>query len=207
MIKELKKKWEEMKEKRLEKIRKKIKEKYGYDYVGKFSKGLAPVQKRGKWFHVRSNGRPAYKEKYDDVGLFSEGLAVVRKDKKFFHIRPDGGPAYRERFDEAKYFLGGIAPTKKDGKWFFIHPDGKPESEEKFDNVDWFAGMATVEKDGKKFSRLLDGRLVPAKPFYERVLEKVEEEDKKFKADLLKKQPWEEEADQILEQFKTKKSR
>ena len=61
-----------------------------YDFVGDFFEGLALVQKDGKWFHICSDGTPAYEQRYDFVRSFSEGLAWVKKDDKWFRIRPDG---------------------------------------------------------------------------------------------------------------------
>jgi len=61
-----------------------------YEYVGPFYDGLAKVLNKGKWFHIRLDGNPAYNERYDDVGLFHEGIAWVWKDGKQFQIRPDG---------------------------------------------------------------------------------------------------------------------
>ncbi|HJN62042.1 MAG TPA: WG repeat-containing protein, partial [Candidatus Parcubacteria bacterium] len=63
-----------------------------YDYVGKFSEGLASVKtdNNSKGFHIDHNGKPAYKERYDLVENFHEGLALARKDGEFFKIDHNG---------------------------------------------------------------------------------------------------------------------
>lgn len=61
-----------------------------YDRVGPFHEGLAWARKDGKWFHIRLDGTPAYKERYDYVGNFHEGLALVVKDGQHFYILSDG---------------------------------------------------------------------------------------------------------------------
>ena len=61
-----------------------------YDHVGRFSEGLAPVQKDGKFFHIRPDGTPVYKQRYDYVGNFFKGLARALKGDQWFWIRPDG---------------------------------------------------------------------------------------------------------------------
>jgi len=67
-----------------------IKEKFGYDFVSEFSEGLACASQSGKWFHIWSNGKPAYKGRYEKVIPFSQGLARVYKNKRWYYIRTDG---------------------------------------------------------------------------------------------------------------------
>jgi len=61
-----------------------------YDFIGPWSEGLARVRKGDKYFHIRPDGKPAYKERYDAVGSFFKGRAHVKREGKQFYIRPDG---------------------------------------------------------------------------------------------------------------------
>lgn len=47
-----------------------------YDFVGKFHRGLARTRKGKKWFHIRHDGKPAYRERYDEVGDFHKDLGL-----------------------------------------------------------------------------------------------------------------------------------
>ena len=68
----------------------KLCQRYGYGYVGPFVEGLARVRKNGRWFHIKPNGKPAYKRRYDFVDSFLEGLAWAIKGGQAFYIGPDG---------------------------------------------------------------------------------------------------------------------
>jgi len=61
-----------------------------HDEVGLFVEGLAQARQGTEWFHINSDGTPAYTQRYDLVGPFSGGLARARKDGVWFNIRPDG---------------------------------------------------------------------------------------------------------------------
>jgi len=66
-----------------------------YDYVYPpfgdcEAEGLIVVCKDGKWFHVYSDGMPAYEERYDHVGHFVRGTSAVINGREMFLIRPDG---------------------------------------------------------------------------------------------------------------------
>lgn len=68
-----------------------IREKFGYDFVGLFSKnGLAQARKDGLWFHVERDGTPAYQVRFDWVGPFEDGYATARVAGTPFQIKPDG---------------------------------------------------------------------------------------------------------------------
>lgn len=109
----------------MEMTRQEIKEKFGYDLVDLFYEGLARVKKGKDYFHVRSDGLPAYKKRYSSVGSFYQGLAWVCNDGKYFHIRHNGTPAYKERYDDVGNFCEGVAWVKKeDSEVFFIRSDG-----------------------------------------------------------------------------------
>lgn len=102
------------------------KKRYEYEDAGSFSDGLAWVRKNGKEFHIKLDGKPAYKERYNWVGSFSNGITRVRKDKKDFHIGTNGKPLYEERYDQVTMFKDGVARVKiGKQKHFFIDLDGK----------------------------------------------------------------------------------
>ena len=70
--------------------REELAKKFGYNWVGSFSEGLAAARKDGKDFHIRPDGTPAYEQRYDWVGSFSEGQARACENGKEIRIRPDG---------------------------------------------------------------------------------------------------------------------
>lgn len=105
-----------------------IRDKNKYDWVMPFDGAFAQASQNGRQFHVRTNGRPAYRQRFDFVGLFSRSrckLARVKRRGKCYHIRTNGKAAYRQRFDEAMHFFEEKAWVKKGESWFYIGPDGK----------------------------------------------------------------------------------
>jgi hypothetical protein len=105
-------------------------EEMDYDYIGHFYGYFAVACKNGKYFHITSDGEPAYEQRYDFVGPFISGVAVACKNGRCFHIYPNGEPIYKERYDLVGPFkspsLVNYAEAWKDGKYFhLIWKDGK----------------------------------------------------------------------------------
>ena len=57
-----------------------------FDFVGKFSHGLAPMQVDGKWGFIDKNGKIIIEPNLDSAFQFSEKLAPVRADGKWGYI-------------------------------------------------------------------------------------------------------------------------
>jgi hypothetical protein len=67
-----------------------IKTKFGYDFVGEFHEGFARVKKGTRWFHIRPDGEPLYKEKWDSISNFHCGVAMVVEDGNEILINSTG---------------------------------------------------------------------------------------------------------------------
>ncbi len=129
-----------------------------YEYISEFSEGRAVVMKDGEWFHVYSDGNPAYDERYNHVGTFSQGRAWVKKNIAWYHILLDGEHAYDERYSFAGDFSEGRAVVRKNGDEFHILLDGKPAYDEQYDYAGNFMnGRAIVRKGVTLFYINLDG--------------------------------------------------
>lgn len=77
-----------------------------YSCVLKPAEGLRRVCEDKKfWFHILSDGNPAYARRFKWAADFSNGLAAVEDGNGCYHIRPDGTPAYERRFDWVSSFI------------------------------------------------------------------------------------------------------
>ncbi|MFA5878013.1 MAG: WG repeat-containing protein [Candidatus Staskawiczbacteria bacterium] len=66
-------------------------EKEKYDWVSHFSCDRACAQKDGKQFHVKPDGKPAYRRRFAWVGAFDEnGRAHVKNGEKWLIIGLNG---------------------------------------------------------------------------------------------------------------------
>jgi len=97
---------------------------FGYEEIGEFSEGLAAVYDGDYFYHIHTNGRPAYSQRYSQVGHFSEGLARAQKGLWLFHIQHNGKPAYRRRFTDVQHFRNGTAMARVGDRHFKIRFDG-----------------------------------------------------------------------------------
>lgn len=102
---------------------------FGYEEMG-FCEGgekITYARKDQKYFHVKENGLPLYKEKYEEVSpSFKEGLGWAKKKSKYFHITEDGKPLYHQRYEGTDYFENGRALVEKEGRWVYINKNGWP---------------------------------------------------------------------------------
>lgn len=102
---------------------------FTYDFVGKFSDGIAPARQDDGWFHIREDGSPLYTQRYVSVGQFSEGFSVVcicvSGTYRYYHIDCRGRTPYKRFFKAAGPFLNRRAKvTTPGGKDIVINPDG-----------------------------------------------------------------------------------
>lgn len=126
-----------------------------YGTTGKFSEGLASVEKDGKFGFIDKTGKAVIPFQYPwteygrPLDEFHEGLAAVLKDGSFGYIDKTGAEVIPFRFDYGLSFSEGLAAVKKDGKWGFIDKTGAEIIPFQYGNASSFSeGLAAVEKDG-----------------------------------------------------------
>lgn len=126
-----------------------------YDYVGKFSEGLAPASNHienqtTKYGYVDKNGVMIIKPQFDEAEVFSDGLARVMINYKWGYINKKGEMVIKPQFDEAKDFSEGLAPAGLEYKyWGFINKSGKFVIKPQYFSANSFSnGEAFVEEAG-----------------------------------------------------------
>lgn len=130
-----------------------------FHYAGKFSEGLAAVQRTNlatahgyKWFFIDKNGNCAICPQLDlgGAGNFSEGLAKVRRFDfyKWGYMNKSGDWVIAPQFAEVSDFHEGLAAVKIDTEgnyWGFIDKNGKWVVYPRFDEAgDFSEGLAAV---------------------------------------------------------------
>ena len=73
------------------------------DAIG-FHKGLAGVQRNGKWGFIDKTGKVMIEPRWDEVSNFRHELALVKEDKKFGFIDRTGRIVIEPQWDIAKYY-------------------------------------------------------------------------------------------------------
>lgn len=123
--------------------------------------GLAAVRERGKWFHIRPNGTPAYRARFNRAFGFYEGLAAVQDDVLWYHIRSDGHPGYAARFTWCGNFQEqrAVVIVPKES-YAHILSDGRPAYRQRYRYAgDYRDGAAVVLEDSGLLLHLdRDGR-------------------------------------------------
>ncbi|HEV2862638.1 MAG TPA: WG repeat-containing protein [Pyrinomonadaceae bacterium] len=80
-----------------------------FDGAGKFSEGLAPFKRGGKWGYVDKTGRVVIAPRFDGAQPFSEGLARVTQGRLYGFIDRSGEFAVPPGFEYADDFSEGLA--------------------------------------------------------------------------------------------------
>ncbi|MFO8074279.1 MAG: methyltransferase [Armatimonadota bacterium] len=92
--------------------------------------GLAPVQRGGRGWHIRTDGSPAYNRRFERTFGYYEGRAAVVESDGWHHILPDGTDLYDARFDWCGNFQGGRCTVREpDGGYLHVDHDGVPAYE------------------------------------------------------------------------------
>lgn len=99
-----------------------------YEGAGRFSEGLAPVRKDGKWGFIDETGKTIIPFQYDLAGIFNEGLAIVGITKTV--VPYEGADHTKERVE-----LGFVVHT---GEFTPFQPDsdGTPRYVDVWDAAD-----------------------------------------------------------------------
>lgn len=121
-----------------------------YDDVWKFSEGLAPVLKNGKWGFIDESGEEKISFSYDYVGSFNNGLAAVLQNKKWGFIDKRGKIKIDFKYDEAHKFQENFCAVKANGKWGFIDKNDNIIIESKYEKVtNFYGGRSIIMLNGK----------------------------------------------------------
>lgn len=97
-----------------------------YAWCGNFQQGRCAVRDQDqRYFHITTDGLPAYTERYLYVGDFREGSAVVRCPERGLctHVDPEGRTVHDRWFADLDVFHKGFARARDADGWF--HVDGK----------------------------------------------------------------------------------
>lgn len=133
-----------------------------YDEVLSFHEpGLAPASLDGKWFHITSDGTPAYTSTFDRTWGFYDGLAAASLNGRYFHVHPDGTRAYERDFVWCGNFQEGLCAVLDDnGMYYHISRNGSKAYASSYSYVgDFHEGYAVVRKeDGRCFHIDREGR-------------------------------------------------
>lgn len=122
-----------------------------YDFIYRFSEGMAVVEKDRKYGYINASGKliiPLTGE-YDSVSGFRGGLATVRKNGKEGLINTSGKLIVPCIYDViAPFTEDGMATVVKDGKFGFMNTSGELVVPCIYDNSrEYMNGIAWVVKD------------------------------------------------------------
>ena len=111
-----------------------------YDWLGRFSEGLASVQLNGQYGFIDNEGNVVIPLKYDYAWSFDEGLARVQLKRKWGYVDNEGSVVIPLMYDTAGPFYEGLAAVqrkryvdtqgneywrvKRHHQWCWINSDG-----------------------------------------------------------------------------------
>jgi len=98
-----------------------------WDWVERFSEGLAQVKKDDKWGYIDRQGKLIIPCQYKKAGSFSEGLAYVVKKGEFGYIDKQGKQVIKPNWmwDSGTDFSEGMACIWKGSKVGVINKQGE----------------------------------------------------------------------------------
>ena len=97
-----------------------------FEWVDKFSEGLARVEQNGKYGLINTQGEVVAPCIYDyGTGDFSEGLVRVTQNDKYGFINTKGEVVIPCIYDDARIFSEGLALVEQNGKLSVINTEGK----------------------------------------------------------------------------------
>jgi len=114
-------------------------------YIKKFSEGLAPIERSGRWGFLNEKGEIAIGTIYLAVGYFAGGLAWARTvDEKIGYINKKGDWVIEPIFHSAKEFdtISGLAKVHGKEGWVYVNMKGEVKQfENSRDHQRFFDGM------------------------------------------------------------------
>ncbi|MDH3493752.1 MAG: WG repeat-containing protein [Acidobacteriota bacterium] len=100
-----------------------------FDYVGRFSEGLAPVKASNKWGFIDKSGLIVVKPQYEEVHAFQEGMAAVVHNDKIGFIDSKGEMKIKPKYDNLPVnirFYGCLSWVSLGGTEMYIDRFGEP---------------------------------------------------------------------------------
>lgn len=110
-----------------------------FDWVDRFSEGMAAVKMGYKWSYIDKAGKLINRFQYDTAEPFSEGLALVKIKDKYGYIDKTTKLIISNKFDAATSFSEGVAAVKIGNKWGYIDQAGEIIISAQFDDVKSFS--------------------------------------------------------------------
>lgn len=115
---------------------------------------LLPVEVKGKWGYINSDGEIVIEPRYSYAGKFSDGLAPVRinnnenEKEKYGYINLSGEVVIPFQFEDAKEFSEGLAVVRINQKYGYVNTEGRIVVEPLFKKAWKFSnGMGRVLQD------------------------------------------------------------
>lgn len=85
----------------------------GFDDIGEFHDGFAPVKKNGVWFYIDEEGNNYFKGEFDETFEFRNGFAIVKKGEKYNFVNTKMKLVCDEWYDRVTKFSEGYAIVGK----------------------------------------------------------------------------------------------
>jgi hypothetical protein len=154
-----------IKDKIIDKNGNELREIQGFDYIGDFNYGLAPVKKDDKYGFIDKFGNVQIRFQFDYTGGFNKyGVALVKKEDKYYYINNNGYNFLANDYeidlfeeDYKDYILPrfnkyGLLKVKKNDKYGFVNRNGNEIVPIDFDVLYDFGRLYTMgEKNGEYF--------------------------------------------------------
>ncbi len=127
-----------------------LKVRFQFDEIGKFSEGRLAVKRQGLWGFVDRNGLEVIPCRFTTVGDFSEGLAAVKIGPRWGFIDKQGNTVIEFNFTRVGNFKNGLAWFLEGGRYGYIDPQGSVAIPVAFSKAYDFEGqVARVVEDQK----------------------------------------------------------
>lgn len=115
-----------------------------------FNKGLARIERKGKYGFIDRKGKTVIPVIYDQTGVFSEDFCPVKIKGKWGYINKLGKLVIEPQFEMAYPFNNQFAKVRKNGKIGIINTDGKFQLPNQYDDIQEINDVFVVELDGLK---------------------------------------------------------
>jgi len=117
----------------------------------------------GYYFHLKTDGTPAYQERHRYAGDYRDGIACARfADGLVRHIDSNGRPVHDGRFLDLDVYHKGFARARDEHGWFHIDRGGQAVYAARFASAEpFYNGQAYCEThDGRRVVIAEDGQIV-----------------------------------------------
>lgn len=126
-----------------------------YDYLSRFSEGLAVVEINKKQGFINKTGTIIIQPEYQRAENFTGSLAAVKKDGKWGFINKRGKLLISFVYDNVQAFSEGYAAVCQSGKWGYINNKGEEVIPIKFEEASYNSkrifsnGLAAFSKNNR----------------------------------------------------------